>query len=182
VGPGCAGRNSGDERNVVDAYRFDVNQCPLTIFRGKRARRLEIDHLIPRSIGGADDERNLWPQCYEQVKSDKRERENGAHKKDRLETNIHAELCRNPSDERLAEYQSKITSDWISFYNEIYAGEMELAPAAEIFRPVKTVRHSLVRKVSVRTLRSQRSAGMPILLPHTAKPRRRNRQGRFWKD
>jgi 5-methylcytosine-specific restriction endonuclease McrA len=111
------------KQNVIDAYGFDVKKCPLTSLKGKRVRRLEIDHLIPRSIGGADDERNLWPQCYEQVKPDKSQQENGAHKKDRLETYIHAQLCKNPSAELLEEYQSKVKSDWISFYHEIYVDE-----------------------------------------------------------
>lgn len=77
-GEDARGVTAAMKQNVIDAYRFDVNQCPLTTFRGKRVRRLEIDHLIPRSIGGADDEKNLWPQCYEQVRPDKDEQENGA--------------------------------------------------------------------------------------------------------
>lgn len=111
------------KQNVIDAYDFDVKKCPLTSLKGKRVRRLEIDHLIPRSIGGADDERNLWPQCYEQVKADKSKQENGAHKKDRLETYLHAQLCKNPSDALLEQYQSKIRFDWISLYHEVYADE-----------------------------------------------------------
>ncbi|MCS3725915.1 HNH endonuclease [Bradyrhizobium betae] len=123
------------KQNVIDAYRFDVKRCPLTTFQGKRVRRLEIDHLIPRSIGGADDEHNLWPQCYEQVKPDKSQQEDGAHKKDRLETYLHAQLCKSPSDDLLREYQSKIRSNWISFYHEVYADE--LMPVATIFEPFK---------------------------------------------
>jgi hypothetical protein len=46
------------KQNFIDAYEFDVKQCPFTTLKGKRVRRLEIDHLIPRSIGGADDEKN----------------------------------------------------------------------------------------------------------------------------
>jgi 5-methylcytosine-specific restriction endonuclease McrA len=111
------------KRNVIDAYDFDVKKCPLTSLKGKRVRRLEIDHLVPRSIGGADDERNLWPQCYEKVKADKSQQEDGAHKKDRLETYLHAQLCKNPSAELLEEYQSKIKFDWIWFYHEVYANE-----------------------------------------------------------
>jgi 5-methylcytosine-specific restriction endonuclease McrA len=96
------------KQHVIDAYNFDVKTCPLTSLKGKRVRRLEIDHLIPRSIGGADDEQNLWPQCYEQVKPDKSQQENGAHKKDQLETYIHAQLCKNPAAALLEEYQNKI--------------------------------------------------------------------------
>jgi 5-methylcytosine-specific restriction endonuclease McrA len=114
---------AGMKQNVIDAYNFDVKSCPLTTLKGKRVRRLEIDHLIPRSLGGADDERNLWPQCYEKVMADKNEQENGAHKKDRLETYLHSQLCKNPSDELLKEYQNKIRFDWISFDHEVYADE-----------------------------------------------------------
>ncbi|PIT01989.1 hypothetical protein TSA1_15365 [Bradyrhizobium nitroreducens] len=166
-GEDARGVTAAMKQNVIDAYRFDVNQCPLTTFRGKRVRRLEIDHLIPRSIGGADEEANLWPQCYEQVRPDKNEQENGAHKKDRLETYIHAELCRNPSDELLAEYQTKIRSDWISFYHEIYADEMELVPAREIFMPVKTIRHVSVRKgVSKKTVVAKKRRHADALTKH----------------
>jgi hypothetical protein len=59
------------KKDVIAAYHFKVTACPLTLLKGKRAHRVEIDHLIPRSIGGADDVRNLWPQCYEPVKEDK---------------------------------------------------------------------------------------------------------------
>jgi 5-methylcytosine-specific restriction endonuclease McrA len=111
------------KQHVIDAYNFDVNKCPLTSLKGKRVRRLEIDHLIPRSIGGADDEQNLWPQCYEQVNPDKSKQENGAHKKDRLETYIHAQLCKTPSEALLDKYQREIKFNWISFYHEIYGNE-----------------------------------------------------------
>lgn len=125
------------KQHVIDAYNLDVKSCPLTSLKGKRVRRLEIDHLIPRSIGGADDVQNLWPQCYEQVKPDKSQQENGAHKKDRLETYIHAQLCKNPSAALLDEYQNKIRFNWISFYEEVYGGEV-LASAQPVRRVVKS--------------------------------------------
>ncbi len=42
------------KQSVMDAYRFRVSTCPFTVRKGKRMHRVEIDHLIPRSIGGAD--------------------------------------------------------------------------------------------------------------------------------
>jgi 5-methylcytosine-specific restriction endonuclease McrA len=132
------------KQHVIDAYNFDVKTCPLTSLKGKRVRRLEIDHLIPRSIGGADDEQNLWPQCYEQVKPDKSQQENGAHKKDRLETHLHAQLCKNPSAALLEEYQNKIRFSWISFYEEVYAGEVQ--PTAQPVRRVVKSRKKVRRR------------------------------------
>ena len=45
------------KRDVEQAYHFKQSDCP--------SRRVEIDHLISRELGGADDVKNLWPQCYE---------------------------------------------------------------------------------------------------------------------
>lgn len=38
--------------------------------------RVEIDHLIPRELGGADDARNLWPQPWEPARRVKDPEEN----------------------------------------------------------------------------------------------------------
>jgi hypothetical protein len=85
------------KKDVIAAYHFKVAACPLTMLKGKRVHRVEIDHLVPRSIGGADDVRNLWPQCYEPVKKDKSKQADGAHKKDRLETELHRRVCKAKS-------------------------------------------------------------------------------------
>src|SRR5947209_1087765 len=50
------------KQQVIDAYSFDVSNCPKSHLKGKLVRRVEIDHLVPRSLGGADDVDNLWPQ------------------------------------------------------------------------------------------------------------------------
>jgi hypothetical protein len=42
----------------------------------------EVDHLIPREIGGADDVRNLWPEPWDD-----------AHKKDKEENHLHKVVC-----------------------------------------------------------------------------------------
>jgi hypothetical protein len=108
------------KQGVKDAYNFDPATCPLLVVRGKRGHYVEIDHLIPRSLGGADDERNLWPQCYERVYKDKSSQDDGAHKKDQLETRLHKDLCQSPSAELLSQYQDGIKYNWISFYHRIY--------------------------------------------------------------
>jgi 5-methylcytosine-specific restriction endonuclease McrA len=110
--------------DVRDAYNFDVRGCPLTMFKGKHIRRAEIDHLVPRSLGGADDTRNLWPQCYEVVnKQDKSRQQDGAHKKDRLETELHKRLCKSPSQETLYRYQNGFKNNWLTLYHETYPDE-----------------------------------------------------------
>src|SRR5947207_6870373 len=42
----------------------------------------EVDHLIPRELGGADDVRNLWPQRWPD-----------ARQKDRDENRLHRAVC-----------------------------------------------------------------------------------------
>jgi len=42
----------------------------------------EVDHLEPRSLGGADVEANLWPQLWAD-----------AHKKDRIEVRLWRAVC-----------------------------------------------------------------------------------------
>jgi 5-methylcytosine-specific restriction endonuclease McrA len=109
------------KRAVIAAYQFNVNACPLTPYKGKSIHRVEIDHLIPRELGGADDVENLWPECYELVNKSKAKQADGAHKKDQLETKLHNLVCDARSSALLAEYRQKIVSDWISLYAEIYS-------------------------------------------------------------
>jgi len=105
---------------VVRAYDFDVSVCPYTTYKGHHVRRAEIDHLIARSLGGADDVRNLWPECYEPVNADKSLQANGANKKDRLEKYLHDKVCHPQSPALLKEYQERIAHDWLDLYREIY--------------------------------------------------------------
>jgi len=111
------------KQSVINAYHFSVATCPFTVIKGKRVRRAEIDHLIPRSIGGADDPRNLWPQCYEPPNKDKSKQADGANKKDRLERQLNILVCKARSLELLKEYQRKISNNWIALYHEIYGDQ-----------------------------------------------------------
>jgi hypothetical protein len=79
--------------------------------------------IISREHGGADTVDNLWPQCYEVVKQDKGEQDDGAYKKDRLENKLHNLVCAaKPADREalLLDYQRKIADDWIMLYHQVY--------------------------------------------------------------
>lgn len=108
------------KQDVMDAYQFDVSICPRSRYNKKLVRRVEIDHLVPRSLGGADDERNLWPQCYELTKKDKSQQDDGAHKKDRLETFLYKDVCAKQSLDLLWTYQRRMKENWLDLYHEIY--------------------------------------------------------------
>ncbi len=114
------------KRTVIEEYGFNVRSCPLTLYRGKRIHRAEIDHLISRELGGADEIGNLWPQCYEVINKHKAEQADGAYKKDRLENKLHKLVCAaKPADRAalLSEYQRKIAQDWILLYHEIFGAD-----------------------------------------------------------
>ena len=66
----------------------------------------EVDHLVSRELGGADDVRNLWPQPYTQHP--------GAHEKDWLENRLHAEVCSGKIT--LQDVQNQIQTDWYAAY------------------------------------------------------------------
>jgi len=66
----------------------------------------EVDHLISRELGGADEEDNLWPQPYTQHP--------GAHEKDWLENELHKEVCRGKITLEAA--QNEIKEDWYKAY------------------------------------------------------------------
>lgn len=84
------------KRAVCIAY--GAKDCP--------GPRWEIDHLIPRELGGADDIRNLWPQAWKPIP--------GAHEKDLAENYLHGEVCRGKMT--LAQAQHVISADWHSAY------------------------------------------------------------------
>jgi hypothetical protein len=79
----------------------------------------EIDHLIPLGIGGADDDRNLWPEPRRSV-----EPVYNAEAKDRLEWRLHDMVCSGQLG--LAEAQKAIVDDWTEAYKR-YVGVAPIA-------------------------------------------------------
>jgi hypothetical protein len=73
---------------------------------------IEIDHLIPLGVGGADDDRNLWPEPRRQV-----ELLWNAEAKDRLEMRLHNMIC--AGEVSPVEAQAAFTDDWTKAYRKI---------------------------------------------------------------
>jgi len=65
-----------------------------------------VDHLIPVSLGGTNDEKNLWPQP--------REPQGGAKQKDQLEQQLRGLVCSGFVP--LAEAQHALATDWWSAF------------------------------------------------------------------
>jgi hypothetical protein len=81
-------------RNVTDATREDVRAR--YAFKGGRH---EIDHLVPLSLGGSNDERNLWPESAPAFRV-----------KDRLEFAAWRAVCAGKL--RLRDVQRQFARDW----------------------------------------------------------------------
>lgn len=92
----CATKWGEDHRAVTEAmkaavyrsYGFSGTKDPRCIPDhpgSPTAKTCEIDHLLSRENGGADDVRNLWPEPYGGAWN--------AHDKDRLENALHADMC-----------------------------------------------------------------------------------------
>jgi hypothetical protein len=73
----------------------------------------EVDHLIPRDLGGADVIENLWPQPWPE-----------ARKKDRLEVKLRKLVCARELP--LREAQDRIAEDWSALYRDIFEEDLSL--------------------------------------------------------
>jgi hypothetical protein len=88
-----------DRRHVTEAMKAEV-------YRSYGAKKVkgkccEVDHRVPRSIGGADDMRNLWPQLWAEAKP-----------KDRLEVKVGRAICNG--EMTLKAGQAIFLGDWRS--------------------------------------------------------------------
>lgn len=50
------------KKEVFALYGYSGNDDPRCVPSGKQ--HCEIDHLISRELGGADDVKDLWPEAY----------------------------------------------------------------------------------------------------------------------
>lgn len=111
-----------DERHVTQAmkkqvfalYGYSGYDDPQCVPAGKRT--CEIDHLISRELGGADEVINLWPQAYGTSPWN-------AVLKDKLENRLHKEMCEKKTI-TLKQARDMIKNDWRIAYRKYY-GEPE---------------------------------------------------------
>ena len=95
---------------VFARYGFTGNTDP-RCGTDKNGRHCEIDHLVSRELGGADDVNNLWPQPYVEPW--------GASSKDRLENRLHVLVCAGTLN--LTDAQEAIRTDWPAAFDK-YVG------------------------------------------------------------
>jgi hypothetical protein len=116
----CATKWGTDERHVTSAMKRQVFQSyhvtgidDLACVADDHGARREIDHLISRELGGADDVKNLWPQPYGSKPWN-------ARLKDRVENRLNVEICHGWLS--LNEARRPIPTDWREAYKR-YFGE-----------------------------------------------------------
>jgi len=90
------------KKQVFESYGLSGNDDPKCI-ADKNRRRCEIDHLISRELGGADDVKNLWPEPYGTSPWN-------AALKDRVENRLHKEVCAGNISLKAA--RDEIKTDW----------------------------------------------------------------------
>lgn len=97
----------GEDRRHV-TQKMKVRAClAYGETKGCPGKGWEIDHRVPRCAGGADDERNLWPQRAPQF-----------HWKDRLETRVCKEIKQGKIS--VADAQAIFLGDWVDGFVKIY--------------------------------------------------------------
>ena len=73
--------------NVYHSYKM-IGPKDKACVPDAHGRRCEIDHLVPRSLGGADEPKNLWPQPFGTKPWN-------AARKDRLEVKLSRMVCKS---------------------------------------------------------------------------------------
>ena len=99
------------KRQAFEAYGYSGYDDPRCMSDNPR-RSCEIDHLISRELGGADDVANLWPQAYQSSPWN-------ATMKDKLENRLHKEVCVTHSI-TLKQARELIVNDWREAYVKYY--------------------------------------------------------------
>lgn len=81
--------------------------------KGKqRTEACEVDHIISLELGGADSERNLFPQPYNPPDG------LGAHAKDAVENYLHRQVCYHGYP--IEKAQKEIATDWYQVYTDAH--------------------------------------------------------------
>lgn len=94
-------------RNVSDATKRAV-YAEYHVTYPQPQGMYEVDHIIPLTIGGSNDIKNLWLQPAKPVP--------GFHQKDALEDRMHARVC--SGKESLRQAQQEMATDWYGAYKK----------------------------------------------------------------
>jgi hypothetical protein len=102
----CAKGYSAKTRHVTEGAKKEVFRR-YGIDWAKRAG-YEVDHFISIELGGKNDTENLWPEPYQGVNPN-------ARQKDQVEDDLHRRVCAGKMT--LQEAQRRILTDWVVEYH-----------------------------------------------------------------
>jgi len=105
----CSAAQSAEVRQVAASVAQQVFN--LYGIHDPQPRSYEVDYLIPPTLGGSEDPRNLWPQPYSSGVWT-------ARVKDALEDRLHSLVCDGKLD--LATAQHDLARNWISAYKKYF--------------------------------------------------------------
>ncbi len=120
----------------VSGYSKKVRNVPLDVKQQVYAEygitrhqpgEYEVDHLISLELGGSNSIKNLWPQSYMTQPWN-------AHVKDKLENELHAEVCSGKID--LPTAQHEIATDWIASYKKHFNTSAPLSSGSRMSHPL----------------------------------------------
>jgi hypothetical protein len=99
----CNTKWGKDARHVTEKMKRDV----YTAYHARKRDKVccEVDHLVSRDVGGADEPANLWPQPWAE-----------AHLKDRVETEAKKRICDGRAE--LEKVQRTMAEDWTLLYRD----------------------------------------------------------------
>jgi hypothetical protein len=98
--------HSPAEEHATEKMKFLVTQ----LYATREGEQVEIDHLVPLNLGGANTLINLWPQPAEPTP--------GYKEKNELEDLLHRMVCRGQMN--LAYAQHEIARDWVALFYKLF--------------------------------------------------------------
>lgn len=103
----CTPGYAGSVRDVPQAQKEAIYDAYGITSRAPG--QYQVDHLIPLSLGGSNENANLWPQPGTPRP--------GYEEKNALARYLHGEVC--DGDMTLSEAQRRIATDWVAAYNDM---------------------------------------------------------------
>lgn len=102
-------QSTAERRNVSEATKRKVYE-EYGVSYPQPPGKYEVDHIIPLTIGGSNDIRNLFLQPASPKP--------GFHEKDALEVRLHTLVCSPDNPLPLKQAQKEIATDWVAAYNK----------------------------------------------------------------
>lgn len=96
-------------RDVPQSEKYDVER-EYGMAARLYGRTIEIDHIVPLELGGANDIANLYPEPGSGAAS--------YHEKDKLENRLHALVCAGAMT--LSAARRDIATNWETLYQQVF--------------------------------------------------------------